>query len=408
MARPTDNSLKYYNQDTKDDDNLQYVEAVHGLMGYAIVHKLWKHIYGSPGGYYCEWSNINQSLFCKNHGVTVAELDAILSTCFEDGISIFNKQMLDDHKILTSHGIQKRWVKIVKECGRKHNMVNELYRLISLPTDTTPLTSEETTPPVILISTETPQSKVKESKGKEIKVNKSLKPSHAAPVVRGESQIIWDELVRTWFDFNLQKFKEKPSFTATDAKKLKSISEKLRKRAADKKQPWSIQDAGAKLLLFLNAAYGYNDWLQKNFLLKNLESQFDAVVMNQAGKATKAPVVKVLSLDKLKMKFNDNTITLADVHYEHFDVVKDLGCVITDDHYAIARTKRAELLISGNRSSDHTLAQQYLKNDETPQTKQDKANLDLLAMRYAVRDWLYNECVIKSNIPHVSTGSDTS
>jgi len=397
MARPSDNSLKYYNQDTKDDDNLQYVEAQHGLMGYAVVHKLWKHIYGSPGGYYCEWSNINKSLFCKNHGITVVELDAILATCFEDGIQIFDKSMLENHKILTSRGIQKRWLKIVKECGRKHNTVEELYRLVSLHTDNPPILGEETTPPPVLIGTKTPQSKVKESKVKERKEKELIKPpqKNAAVPNNYSNQQIWDVLVKTWVDFNQQKFNEKPSFTATDGKKLKSIAEKLRKRAMEKGSQWSIQDAGPKFLLFLNAAYGYDTWLPKNFLLKNLESQFDAVIMDQRNKSVKGPASTVYSIDQLKQKFMDNSIKLSDIRLENYTAVKDKGCVITEDHYRIARAKRAETLVGSNKSSDQQLASHYLSNADTVLTKQDKGNLDTLAMRYAVRDWIYSECTVK-------------
>lgn len=185
MARPKDNSLKYYNQDTKDDDNLQYIEAKHGYIGYAVVHKLWKHIYGGPGGYYCPWYEINKMLFCKNNNITISDLDAIMETCYQKGIELFSRHMVEEQGILTSKGIQKRWAKIVKECGRKNCTVEEIYRLIPLIDDKLAVNNQETTPPPPLIgslqqetqphqqliSSETSQSKVnikvKESKEKE-------------------------------------------------------------------------------------------------------------------------------------------------------------------------------------------------------------------------------------------------
>jgi len=134
MARPKVDSLTYYNQDTKDDDNLQYVEAMHSFKGYAIIHKLWKHIYGSPGGYFCPWDKKNKIIFCQNARITVDELDAIIETCYEDGIQIFDRGMTDKYGILTSKGIQKRWLRIVKECGRTRCIIDEKYNLLPLTT----------------------------------------------------------------------------------------------------------------------------------------------------------------------------------------------------------------------------------------------------------------------------------
>lgn len=220
MARPSENSLKYYNRDTKDDDNLQYVEAMHELIGYAIVDKLWKHIYGCPGGYYCEWSEINQRLFCKNNGISIEKLFEILNTCFEEDIEIFSREMYEKHKILTSSGVQKRWLKIVKEAGRKNCHIKEEYRIIDID-------AMETTPPVILKSVlppdnptaaivsppvtppETTQSKVKENKVKENKLEQGApaEPAHVQkterrkrkenfiPPTRGEVQKLFIEKI---------------------------------------------------------------------------------------------------------------------------------------------------------------------------------------------------------------------
>lgn len=172
MARPTTNSLIYFNVDVKEDDNLKYIEALHGHLGYYVVHKLWKHIYGGPGGYYCEWGEINQRLFCKENNISIDQLKDIISTCFSEDIRLFNKEMFDRHKILTSSGVQKRWKKIVVEAGRKKCHILLDYDLISTAADILP--PPETTPAVQLSGDklavnrgETTQSKVKESKVKE-------------------------------------------------------------------------------------------------------------------------------------------------------------------------------------------------------------------------------------------------
>lgn len=182
MARPKVDSLTYYNQDTKDDDNLQYVEAMHSFKGYAIIHKLWKHIYGSPGGYFCPWDKKNKIIFCQNSRITIDELDAIIETCYEDGIQIFDRGMTEKHGILTSKGIQKRWLRIVKECGRTRCIIDEKYNLLPLTTIKQLVNTEETTTAVQFSSRKPEEnnsakgvnsSESTQIKEKESKVNKN-------------------------------------------------------------------------------------------------------------------------------------------------------------------------------------------------------------------------------------------
>lgn len=93
-----------------------------------------------------------------------------------------------------------------------------------------------------------------------------------------EPEPFWEVLVKIWFDFNFEKFKEKPSFSDADPRYLKKIIEKLKKRAALKKVDWNEITAPERLRTFLLKAYE-DDWLCKHFLLRNLNEQFDTVIM---------------------------------------------------------------------------------------------------------------------------------
>jgi hypothetical protein len=53
MARHRDNSLKYYNRDVYDDDNLKFIQATNGLIGWAVVEKLRQKIYASLEAILC-------------------------------------------------------------------------------------------------------------------------------------------------------------------------------------------------------------------------------------------------------------------------------------------------------------------------------------------------------------------
>jgi hypothetical protein len=137
MARHRDNSLKYYNRDVYDDDNLKFIQATNGLIGWAVVEKLRQKIYASPGGYFVPWNAVTERLFCSENKISLEEFKSILDNCFLDDIRLFSREMYDKHKILTSSGIQKRWLKIVTECKRKYPVITPEYSLIQ-PEENTP------------------------------------------------------------------------------------------------------------------------------------------------------------------------------------------------------------------------------------------------------------------------------
>lgn len=48
--------------DCQLDEKFDYIEAEFGLIGFAVVVKLFQRIYGGHG-YYCEWNNRVATLF---------------------------------------------------------------------------------------------------------------------------------------------------------------------------------------------------------------------------------------------------------------------------------------------------------------------------------------------------------
>ena len=103
MARPIKMGIDYFNIDVVQEDNLNLIEAKHGIVGYGVVIKLWRKIY-SIHGYYCEWEEKNTFLFAKEIGVPVETINSVLETCFQE--EIFSLKMYQDFKILTSSGTQ--------------------------------------------------------------------------------------------------------------------------------------------------------------------------------------------------------------------------------------------------------------------------------------------------------------
>ncbi len=171
MARPTKQGIDYFPLDVNLDDKFTIIEAEHGLSGFAILIKLLQKIYSE--GYFYEWKEMQQILFSKSISVDRNIVVSIVEDCLK--WKIFDIGLYKKHKILTSKGIQTRYiqaiykrveVEIVKEyllidVSDKKNIV-----CISLSDDRNPDAS-------IVSVNESSQSKVNKSKVNKSKVNKS-------------------------------------------------------------------------------------------------------------------------------------------------------------------------------------------------------------------------------------------
>jgi hypothetical protein len=105
MARPHKTGLDYFSLDVNTDTKLELLEAKHGLVGFAVVIKLYQMIYQS--GYYSMWSEEMMLLFKRRVDVEMDVLNEIINDCFK--YSIFDKSLYERYGILTSSGIQKRY-----------------------------------------------------------------------------------------------------------------------------------------------------------------------------------------------------------------------------------------------------------------------------------------------------------
>lgn len=126
MARPKKEGLEYFSIDVNMgiDDEVELIEAEYGLKGFAIFIKLLQMIYKK--GYYAKWCDKEKLLFKKK--VVEKELvDEIVCACLRWGL--FNKDIFDTHKVLTSHGIQQRF--LLAMIRRKEVEMEKDYLLLS-------------------------------------------------------------------------------------------------------------------------------------------------------------------------------------------------------------------------------------------------------------------------------------
>ena len=154
MGRPTKTGLDYFPLDVVMDDCIELIETEHGLAGFSIVIKLWQKIY--KNGYYLDWSEDVARLFAHRINAELTLINSVINSCFYR--NIFNESLYKSHNVLTSAGIQKRY--IIACVASKRKSISVSSDLCLLPTELTQYITEFTPfPPVV-----SAQSKGKESK----------------------------------------------------------------------------------------------------------------------------------------------------------------------------------------------------------------------------------------------------
>lgn len=126
MARPLKDSVDYFPLDCHMSDNVKLLQAEFGITGFGVLIKLWQKIYGNKG-YYCEWNKEVALLFAQEVGLGGNVVSEIIRACTRRGI--FSEKMLNEHGILTSEGIQERYLAITNR--RKETSILEQYALVS-------------------------------------------------------------------------------------------------------------------------------------------------------------------------------------------------------------------------------------------------------------------------------------
>lgn len=108
-GRPNKVGLDYFELDCHLDDNIKLIQAEFGLKGFAVVVKLFQKIYGM-NGYYCEWNDDVLLLFCGENASTCESnlIKNIVAACIRR--DIFSEELFQKYGILTSSGIQKRYL----------------------------------------------------------------------------------------------------------------------------------------------------------------------------------------------------------------------------------------------------------------------------------------------------------
>ncbi len=174
MGRRNKVGLEYFPVDTFFQHNMRLIEAEFGMKGLGVIVKLWQRIYGEQG-YYVELDEEAELLFANEANVGGSLVSEIVRAAIKRGI--FHQGLYDKYKILTSHGIQTRY--LTGASRRTRVEMEQRYLLLSA----------HEIPKYVYINKENvyrnekkacrnQQSKVKESKVKESKGESVEKHAH--------------------------------------------------------------------------------------------------------------------------------------------------------------------------------------------------------------------------------------
>lgn len=128
MARPQKSGIDYFpvDVDMDQDDKISLLEAEHGIEGFGILIKLLMKIYKE--GYFYEWTEKEQLLFSKRVNVDINRVNVVINSCLKWGF--LDKTMFEKYCILTSSGIQKRYLEATSR-RKKVEIVKE-YCLVDI------------------------------------------------------------------------------------------------------------------------------------------------------------------------------------------------------------------------------------------------------------------------------------
>ncbi|MCZ2223868.1 MAG: DUF4373 domain-containing protein [Chitinophagales bacterium] len=158
MGRPIKQGLDYFPHDTdaSSDEKLESLRALYRNDGYAFYFIILERIYRSNNGELNLSSDEEKKILAKKIGITLKRYETILKSCFK--INLFDEKKFSKNGLLTSSGIQKRFVQIQAERQRKREHYEKKKGVLDVQKGGR--NNGETTGEM---GGETPQSKVKKS-----------------------------------------------------------------------------------------------------------------------------------------------------------------------------------------------------------------------------------------------------
>lgn len=263
MARPQKPGLDYFPLDVHIADDIELLEVDCGLEGFAILVKLWQKIYCNC--YYMEWGDDHEKLFSRKISADVKTVKNVIEHCFDR--DLLSREMFDRYSILTSRGIQKRYLKACTDCKRTNITMIKEYLLIK---DNELLSSIKTLKSIISDEMEVITEEM-EVISEETNVNTEISTQSKIE----ESKLNKSKELNDFFESVWKLYPNKKSKTAVTAKakkELQNYSFEEIARAIERYE-YEVSNCGYKRPYLHGSTFfngRYIDYLDENFEEENI------------------------------------------------------------------------------------------------------------------------------------------
>lgn len=288
MARPKEEGLKYFPFDIDffNDEKIEAISGEFGIKGEIATIKLLFAVYRN--GYFIEWNEMLKMKLLKNlPGVSLDLLEQIINRLVK--WEFFDKNLFDSVKILTSHGIQKRYFEAIR---RRRKSKDYPYILIDgvcgceskdalSSVDDNNSDSDEIVKCKVNVCNNPTSTDInvgnnatKESKGKEEDNIPPTPPKGEG--VNSKARLLFENYFR-------ETFSDSYYWTAKDAGAMSQLLNKLKFQRKQKKMDVSDDSLLYALQYLLSSVK--EGWIFENFSVTNINSKFNEIVA-QAKKST--------------------------------------------------------------------------------------------------------------------------
>lgn len=128
MSRPKSDGFPYCQQDTDTffDPKIRMLIASHGCAGYAVWDYIKMAAYREHG-YYVEWDKCRDELAAADLGISINKIGLVIDYLVRR--SLLSCISRTGVKVLTSHGIQKRFQRMARDSKRTYTVDREIWIL---------------------------------------------------------------------------------------------------------------------------------------------------------------------------------------------------------------------------------------------------------------------------------------
>lgn len=208
MARPEKSGISYFplDVDFMRDIKIKKIMRAHGPISVAILIDLLGNIYGDEG-YYMRWDDDMAFLVADEVGAKEDSVCEVVKKALQ--VDFFDKDLFDNYNILTSKGIQERYLKATER--RVNVNIEQAYSLHHVDIMSTERKQD------VRKST---QSKVNKSKVNKSKVNQTKEPRaeihvNDLPFIEPHPVSEEEQLMRTDFEKLWTLYPKKSNFDAS-------------------------------------------------------------------------------------------------------------------------------------------------------------------------------------------------